>query len=81
MEEMHEGAIVVCVDDGDIGVDLPEVIYGGPELIIVVHGEGVVTLEAAPVVVVAGDRRGEEGEVTRRAPDREVARDDDLGRS
>ena len=81
IKQVHEGAIVVGVDDGDISVGLPQIIYGCLELLIVVLGKGVVALEAAPVVEVAGAGHGEEGEVARRAADREVPRDDDLGRS
>ena len=81
IKQVHEGSVVVGVDDGDIGVGLPQVIDGRLELLVVVLGEGVVALEAAPVVEVAGAGHGKEGEVARRAADREVPRDDDLGRS
>ena len=82
VEQVHEGAVVVRVHNGgDVGVGLPEAVDGRLEQLVVVLGEGVVALEAAPIVEVAGARHGEEGEVARGAPDREVPRDDDLGRS
>jgi len=82
VEQVHEGAVVVGVHNGDVGVGLPQAVNGRLELLVVVLGEGVVALEAAPIVeVVAGAGHGEEGEVARGAPDREVPRDDDLRRS
>lgn len=79
VQQVHEGAVVVRVHDGDVGVGLPQAVDGRLELLVVVLGEGVVAPEAAPVVEVAGG--GEEGEVARGAPDREVSRDHDLGRA
>ena len=81
VEQVHKGAVVVRVHNGDVGVGLPQAVDGLLELLVVVLGEGVVALEAAPIVEVAGVGHGEEGEVARGAPDREVPRDDDLGRS
>lgn len=81
VEEVHEGPVVVSVDDVYVSVDLPQAIDGRLELLVVVLGERVVALEAASLIVVGRAREGEEGEVARRTPDREVPRDDDLGRS
>lgn len=81
IKQVHEGAVVVGVDDDDVSVGLPQVVDGRLQLLVVVLCEGVVALEAAPVVEVARAGHGEEGEVARRAPDGEVPWDDDLGRS
>jgi hypothetical protein len=65
VEDVHEGAVIVGVDDVDVSVDLPQIVDGRLELLVVVLGERVVALEAAPLVAVGVAQGGEEGEVAR----------------